>query len=280
MENGIILPHLSQLNHAYWYRFIVEEEDSQLELRYKCHLRFIKWKSQSSALLCVERHPDVYINNEFPDLALDQLAYETGRVFYPMIIEIDKQSRWMGIRNKDQIQERWLKIRTKATQLFTGEEAIRYMERMDDMIASPTALDEVFRDDLFIRFYFNTVYSDHASARETGKQIIFPVGDYAPISFEVHQVEKESDRPESREIQQRGTAPKGQTYSADFLLETGSNCIREAVAEWNFVFPFPKKIRVILFKLREQPAKSWDLELEEKEDVGNKKGFFSQFFGG
>ena len=284
-------PQLSMINQAYWFRLILSEEESQLELRYKVWIRFVKRHTNKSALLSIDRISDILINDEIPDLAADQLAYETGKIFYPLIIEISQRAQYLGVHNFEQIAERWQKLRPEIVRRFSGVEAERYFTRMNEVVASKAAVDELFRNDLLLTFCFNTVYLDYAEEPVDKKKLCFPVGDYAPVTYDVSVSKCRNAKgfkeivQEGREVKSEGAdslhpdkSDKENTYAATFVLDTATNCILEATAEWDFKQPHKKNISLILFPLRVQPDNSMDFVRNEEE---NKKGrgFFSTLFG-
>jgi len=286
-----ILPDLLRLNHSYWFRLILTEEEETTEIRYKVAVRFIKPLTDTTVLLSIERIPDeVYINDHSPDKPVDMLAYETGKVFYPMAVEVSTQMKWLGIRNYEQIVQRWEKSEPNLRRYFAGEEANRYLNRMGEKIAAKANLEKIFEKDLFIQVYFRTLYADYIS--DIGIPIAFPVGDYGDVQYKVKTLINQEVKDGRREVTQTGIEIQKQevpesdsesknTYTAKYVLDTKTNCIREMEAEWKWESPVRKKIRVILFPLRQPTAKdSFIIEEDKKQDEKQSKGFFSRLFGG
>lgn len=286
-----IFPDLRHLNHAYWFRLILTEDETTTELRYKVLIRFLKKQTQESAIVSIDRVSDVYINDELPDLPVDRLAYESGKVFYPVIMEIDEKMNLLGIRNHEQIVSRWEKIQPDLRRYFTGDEANRYLNRMDEMIMSAKNLEALFEKELFIRFYFYTAYMNYTHQFEIRTEVAFPIGNYAPVLFDVkNRLLNVLNKDGFKEITQEGIEVRKtfgpdlekegkNTYSAHFVLNAGTNILREAKAEWNFRSPFQKKIQLILFPLRQAVSSIPIVEQENKWDENKNKGFFSRIFG-
>lgn len=286
-----VFPELSRFNHAYWFRFILTEEESQLELRYKVWVRFEKQHSNTSAILSVDRISEVFINDESPSQAVDQLAYETGKIFCPLMIEIDRNAQYVGVHNYEQITERWQKIRPEAERRFSGAEVERFLAKMDEVVATKTKVDKLFENDLFLAFYFNTVYLHYTEEAEAKQTLSFPVGDYAPVSYsaniskclnvkgliEIVQVGKESEK-ENADSPDTGKPDQESTYTATFALDPATGCIREATAGWDFKIPNKRSIRLILYPLRVMPDKNEHTIWEETEKK-KERGFFSALFG-
>jgi hypothetical protein len=290
VTNGTIFPDLHRLNQAYWFRFILTEGDITTELRYKLFIRFVKPRTQTSVLVMINRLSDVYINDQLPDLPVDCLACETGKIFYPLIVEIDTGMNYLGICNQEQINKRWDEIKPQVKRYFSGEEVERYLRRLEEVVSTKKSLDEIFEKELLIKFYFQTVYMNYTSRFETQNEISFPVGNYAPVAFDVKScLQKTLNKEGFKEISQDGVETKKNvwpdadqerenTYKADFTLDAETNIIKEAVAEWHFQSSFPKRIQIILFPLR-QPLSDTLLIEEDEQEKTKGKGFFSRLFG-
>ena len=285
-----IYPDCRYINHSFWYRLIVTGKEETTEIRYKMAVRFIKPLTETTALISIERMPDdVYINDRHPDLPVDMLAYETGQIFYPLLAEVSAQMKWLGIRNREQIVRRWEKKLPNLRQCYTGEEAGRYLDRMSKKIASQTSFDRIFTEDLFIRVYFRGLYADEPSPSGSGVSAAFPVGDYGIVRYEVKRLINRTDDGK-KEVIQTGTeirtqteADSGQdppgTYTSKYVLDAETNCIREMEAEWCWESSVKKKIRVILFPLRQSVSTVSSADNEIFDEKEKKKGFFSRLFG-
>jgi hypothetical protein len=228
--------------------------------------------------LSVNRISETLINNESPDLAVDSLAYETGKIFYPLFIEIGQDASWKGIRNHKEIVDRWKKLQPEIKRRFSGDESNRYFNRMDQIIASPESLDQIFKDELLIRFYFHTIYVNYAQPFETESIIDFPIGNYGFEIFKVkHQLKKTLNASGFKELIQEGFCIKRpeNRYKAEFILDPSTNCIRVVVAEWHFNQPESRKIKLILYPLRLQPTDQETQSRLYSVDKKKGKGFFS-----
>ena len=279
-----IFPDLLRLNHSYWFRLILTDKEETTEIRYKTVVRLIKPLTQTSVQISIVRMPDdVYINDRPPDMPVDMLAYETGKILYPIDVEINDRMEWRGIKNHEQIIQRWENSEPDLRRYFAGEEANRYLNRMGEKIASKASLEKIFEKDLFIQVYFRTLYADCTSP------VTFPVGDYGEVQYEVKTLINSEDNDDRKEVMQTGIEIQTQkdpesdsenknTYTAKYVLDAQTNCIREMEAEWKWESPVRKKIRVILFPLRQSISTS-SLIIDEDSEQKKKKGFFSKLFG-
>lgn len=288
-----IYPNLGKINQAYWYRFIIIESGHQTEIRYKLLVRFVREQTDETSLFIIDRISDVYINDKLPDLCMEELAYETGKVFYPLVVEINKKGKLIGIRNYEEIVRRWQKNILPFIKLrYSGKIADIYLARMNKVIASQSMVENVLKKDMFFNFYFSAVYRSYSSEFKTEDQILFPIGEYAPIVFDTKLELKRELTPKGyKEICQKGVALQKaamntdeftedvtSTYSASITLEADSNLIKEAIAEWN-LDAGRRKVKLILFPLRQQIQKEYKDIVIDKVQKEKNKGFFSTLFG-
>jgi len=282
----MIYPDCRHINHSYWFRLIITENEETTEIRYKTAVRFIEPLTETTALISIERMlDDVYINDRPPDLPVDMLAYETGKIFYPLLVEVSTQMKWLGVRNRKEILQRWEKKLPNLRRYYTGEEAGSYLNRMTEKMASPASLNRIFEDDLFIRVYFRSLYADETSP----SGLSFPVGDYGAVRYEVRRLINRMDDGKKEviqtgvEIQTQTEADSGlenkNTYASKYVLDAKTNCIREMEAEWRWESSVKKKIRVILFPLYQSVSTVSLVEEEIVEKKKKSKGFFARLFG-
>lgn len=289
LKNWNIYPRSQTLNHAYWFRYILEDEKSKTEIHYKILVRYLREGTGETDLYFIHRISDVYINDELPDLCMDELAYETGKVFYPMVIEIDKKNQWVELRNYTQIKDNWINTVRPFVQLrFGGEIGEKYLARMDNVIQSKHSIEEAFKNDLFFRFYFNTFYHSYSQKFEIDRVLEFPVGKDSLSYFKTKcSLNRNLTDRGYKEITQNGISvikstsgeeymPDNQfTYSAKILLETKTNYVKEAMAEWRSD-QRQQKTTLILFPLRQQCDEDFNIQIDKS---NNNKPLLSKLFG-
>lgn len=254
LTDWIIYPRSMDLEKAYWFQYIIQEKNTRTGIRYKMLIRFIGEETESTSLYLIHRISNVYINDELPHLCMDELAYEAGKVLYPMIIEINEQAEWTRLRNYTQIKERWIReIRPYIALRYSGETVDNYLKKMNSVINSQSMLENVLKNELFFRFYFGTVYrnywgdkNENAPTYINEDSIYFPLGNNFPSRFRViSRINRTPTVKGWQEIRQEGAglsrpSENGETpledtqyiYTARFLLERRTNTINEAIAEW------------------------------------------------
>lgn len=288
LTNWAIYPRLNKLNHAYWFRYIIEDKKSVTEVKYKVLVRHIRQETEETDLYLINRISDVYINDELPNLCMDELAYETGKVFYTMVVEIDKKAQRVALRNYEQIKNKWINtIRPYVVLRYGGEVGNRYLTQMDKVIGDKNRIEEIFKNDLFIQLYFGTFYHSYSQEFEIDKTVEFSTGS-TPSYFNVNcKLNRNFTEKGYKEIIQNGIGlsrcdtitesfveDKDTTYSARILLEPITNYPREALVEWNNNL-FRKKTRLILYPLRYQHNENLDIQIDK---VEKKKSSLFRFF--
>lgn len=276
LTNWAIFLRSNSLNHSYWFRYIFEDDKSTTEIRYKVLVRYLQEETEETDLYLIHRISNVYINDELPGLCMDELAYETGKVFYPMVVEVNKRGEWVSLRNYEQIKNNWFSnIRPYVELRYGGDVGIKYLIKMDEVLNSKEKIEEVFKNDLFYKIYFNTVYENYSLLFEINKILDFIIDGGRPLSFDTHyKLNREVTSNGYKEIIQKGVGVEklyGQdelipnesnNYSARILLEMKTNYIREFTAKWNLKNN-ERNIKLILYPLRQQCDEEFKIKLDK-----------------
>jgi hypothetical protein len=69
LTNWAIYLRLNNLDHAYWFPHITEDEKSVTEVKYKVLVRHLRQETEETNLYLIDRILDVYINDELPNYA-------------------------------------------------------------------------------------------------------------------------------------------------------------------------------------------------------------------
>lgn len=247
------------------------------KLKYEVEITFVKTIPEVARLFKIDRVSPVYINNTEPDLLIDQLAYETGKVFYPLIAEIDFDGKFLKIGNIEEIRKRWTKNREDILEYFTGEETEKYLELMDEAIADEEYLSGVIENDLFISTYFAGIYKPYTSSLTVEEDLFFPIaGKGKPVQFRVtatvanqlnsfsaielrHQgsvndersaldIEEEQFFPLQKSEDPAVPSAEG-TYQALYILNKDTKAIESIVAEWKLELKNKKEFEVKIFEI-------------------------------
>jgi len=101
---------------------------------------------------------DFLINNQPPDLLLEQLADKCRKAFEIVVFYVSKNWELIGIHNHREIVDNWNKIRGKLEQEYTGDIVTNYISRHEQVLLNHDLLLQKLRQDTFISQLFCPVY--------------------------------------------------------------------------------------------------------------------------
>jgi hypothetical protein len=153
-------------------------------VKFDLDVTYVKTIIDRSRVFKLERTSPVYVNDIAPDLVADQLAYECGKVFYPLQLEIGFDGSYMGVFNYQEILSRWKDTRSSVEEYFKGETTEKYLQLMELSLSSQEKVDLIFRDELFCAVFFSPVYRAYGENFILETHSTFPVsGRCAPVRF-------------------------------------------------------------------------------------------------
>lgn len=223
-------------------------------------------------IFSLERLSPVYINDLEPDSTVDQLAYETGKVFYPLLIQVGFDGAFIGIFNHDEIKKRWIETKEKVMEYFTGEETEKYLAQTEQMIYDDFALDICFQNDWFINGFFSPIYKSYGLDRVVYNIRRFsPFQNSAPENYVViENIDPFLNHYGAIEIHHKGkidrigldNLPDGEIgegkpveicYQADIVLEKDTKSIEVIIASWSWNDGQKKSIGLRVFNIVDEP---------------------------
>lgn len=148
----------------YGVRLSFGKEDNEIELKYTCSLMRLDNDREGNLVFALDRTSDVYINEIVPDLIADKLAFEAGKVFYPLHLCVDPSGELCGVANAHAIQQRWPNVKEVLRNYFQGDFFEEYLEKMDKlMLNEHNIFSALRRTDWLLNVFFQPFYqqSDH-----------------------------------------------------------------------------------------------------------------------
>lgn len=259
-NNRIEIPvKLYDVKRQYTFEQKITKGEETTDIRYDFTANFLRNKSDMSMFCRINRISPIYINDEEADLIIDELAYETGKVFYPLVVQMDDFGKFQKIINYTEISERWKKQREKISQYFAGDDADKYLALMDQVIRNEAMINKTFRHDLFINTFFAPVYKRYPlSAYKKNYDMYFPLAGKARSvifsiddtlsdfltdtgSVEILQSGKCTDERSAFEIEwqydkasSEGQTPVEINYTGRYTLEAQSKLIHSIETKWEF----------------------------------------------
>lgn len=145
-------------------------ESMPTELKYTCSLTRLSDDAEGNFVFELNRTSEVHIDEILPDLIADKLAFEAGKVFYPLHLMVDSSGELCGIANTSEIQNRWSGVKDTLRSYFQGDFFEDYLQKMERlMYEEHNIFSAIRRTDWFIGVFFQpfyTLYPAHNAARE------------------------------------------------------------------------------------------------------------------
>lgn len=306
-------------SRTYGVMIIFTTETIETSLKYEVMVSYVKTITETTRIFKIERVSSVYVNDIVPDTTADELAYEVGKVFYPLMIEVGFDGKFQAVHNYKEILGRWPAVKDNVLSYFTGEETGNYLKLMEETLYDESEINECFRNDLFISSYFNSIYKSYTKAYQIEEEMSFPVAvrtrsveflttqrvdqdlnDYDAI--EIHHegilsdertavdINNQLDFPLSRMENPDIDTLKG-TYKAKYILDQHTKSVEFIIASWHLPGTKTESTEVRIFRIDTQASKeSVNAALEGNNLVyldGNSatknktgiSGFFESLFG-
>ncbi len=242
-------------------------------MKYEMMVTYVKTLvDEQVRIFSLERLSPVYINDLAPESTVDQLAYETGKVFYPLLVQVGFDGAFIGIFNHDEIKKRWVETKEKVMEYFTGEETEKYLAQTELMINDGFALDICFRNDWFINTFFAPIYKSYGEAREVKNVRRFALSPNAtPEHFDViENIDPFLNHYNAIEIHHKGKIdrtelnlfsdgedgegiPVEAIYEADIVLQKETKSIDAIIANWSWSDGQQKSITLRVFNMFDEP---------------------------
>lgn len=112
----------------------------------------VEVKKQQS-LFEINRHA-VYINNQEPDLIVEQMADKMGSIIYPLKIKTGETGEIREVTNQQDILDRWLKLRPDLEEYYVGYVAKNIFDKAQKRLQSRSRFLNDIKKPIFHQLYF------------------------------------------------------------------------------------------------------------------------------
>ncbi|GGI29474.1 hypothetical protein [Pedobacter mendelii] len=272
--------------------FSAKPED--ISIKYETQISYLKTIEDNKRLFKIDRISEVYINDLPPGRTADQLAYETGKVFYPLIVEVAFDGSYIGINNHQEIKQRWILVKQNVLSYFSGDEVNEYLSQTENTIYDEFALDICFQTDFFINTFFSPIYQNYGESRTLIRNSFLSlVAQMPPIEMEINtQLAAETNHYGAMEIEQNGkeivndeNLSFNAIYSANFVLDIKTRSIESLLANYQWQDGEKHEVDIKVFRIDEgQIHQQQNIDGADNliflDPVYNegKKGFFKNLF--
>ncbi len=265
------------LSGRYGCMIIFEKGELKNEIRYKLNINFLK-EQNGINLFKLDREKELFINDLPPNNFMDQLAFETSKVIYPLELEVSNDGNIKKIRNFSQIKERWIDEEKRIKAYYKGELTDKYLKLTNKTLKAEERLINKLTKDWFFYLYFKLF--NKYDYKE--KLMQFPTaGKALPVSYEVtHKVEERSEAEDVlirikgkikdercaldleqeldysyfRNIDSNEKDLKG-TCTINYSLNNKTRIIEGIDATFNTKYLEPKKVTIKMFLLKNKTIK-------------------------
>lgn len=281
---------------SYGVQYTYLSGEKEHTIKFNLDISFVKTIVDRARIFKVERTSPVFLNNKVPDLVADQLAYECGKVFYPLLLEIDFDGQYIGVHNYTELISRWSETKKAVLEYFQGETTERYLELMEEAISTPERVSEIFKNELFYSVFFSAVYKSYGGEFKVEEQLSFPIaGRAAPVEFkttqeaipflneadyiEIHHHGIVTDKRSNADLLEEQSFPLEQllnpnaagatgNYTAKYVLDPSTRSIRSIVAKWTLEFNIPQETELKIFELIEDKEEEIKIITAENQQKG------------
>lgn len=280
------------------YRYKIAEKEHRV--KFNLNVTYVKTIIDHARIFKLERTSPVFINDKEPNLIADQLASECGAIFYPLLIEVDFDGKFMAVHNHKEILYRWNTKKEAIEEYYQGEMAEKYMLLMDEAINTPEKVTRIFENELFISVFFASFYRSYSAELKVEEKLYFPVaGKSGPVEFlvteelngflnnagnielhhrgimtderSVNDLMEERRYPIERMVNTEAAAATGNYYGR-YVFEPETMSLRSAVANWKLELEDLHETEIKIFELLEE--KDAELIAEEEQEQGNPRLVF------
>lgn len=240
----------------YGLTILFEEDGKSNEIKYELSVIYLGLSDEHTFLYQIDRTSPVYIDEAIPDLLADKLAYEAGKIFYPLVVETRKDGKFLAVKNSEEIRKRWIKAKAGIEDYFEGIYAAKYIRLMDERLADDHFIQICFRDDWFIQTYFQSIYKNYLKDLNVEENLSFPNLDPAALGYKtIERVSPLTNHFGSIMLQHEGYLEQDETqqatggYQAKYIFSPASKAVQIIIAEWWIKEISTQKVTLKLFTM-------------------------------
>jgi hypothetical protein len=256
----LVPPYFSR---SYGVLLTFSNNPEDIALRYETYISYLKTVNGDIRLFKIERTGQVYINDYLPENVADQLAYEVGKVFYPLIIEVGFDGAYLGVHNTVEIKERWPQVKLDVLSYFSGEEVDQYLLETEQIITDEFALDICFENDFFINTFFSPIYQNYGTDRTLiAKRSFSLMPQMPPVELTINsELATQTNDYGAIELKLKGTGILNEeqpfcnaTFEARFILDKQTQSIEALLANYKWEDNDRQEVEIRIFRIDEQPT--------------------------
>ena len=256
-----------RMNHKYKVKYTSEVGDESDITEINVSVKWLAVDKNKYHLFEINRESGIYINGSAPDTMMDELEVKTAEVLYPLKIVVDEFGKWIDIHNYNEIESRWVKVKSEILDYYEGEVADAYIEHTEYALENSETLLESLRSDYFLRSFFNGIHVGYTADYSFKNEVLFPIEKDEESLFKVQQniapflddsdfikVEQKGDYIDSGYEIQYGYEPWHGSYQAVYFLNSHSYCIEKLNLVSAIEYDEPIKITIEMELLKHKES--------------------------
>ncbi|PDS23030.1 hypothetical protein [Flavobacterium branchiophilum] len=208
----------------------------------------------------IDRISITLLNNEEPELVIDELALATAKVIYPLQIILNYRGKFVDIKNYEEIVKRWEIVKENIRDNFESEQTENYIISTEATLQSKETLLASLKKDWFLNTYFAEIYINYYSKYKINSKIHFPViTDFEDFEYTiVQEMNKYADDESQLTISQTGTInnetnknnedliPINGAFESKYLLDPVDKSLKKLTLQCTLDYITPKKLSIII----------------------------------
>lgn len=172
LNNSVLLPNFSRIDHTYKVRIIdFKENNSESEAltEFEISLHYLGIEEQLHIFRFNKK--SFLINGEAPDMKVYELALECSSILFNAELGIDIHGKMISIHNYKFILTNWKQNKQKLLQKYEDINSVNYINEMAETVENKELFQEYFSRDLFLQFYFSLYFNKfwNGKAENTGR---------------------------------------------------------------------------------------------------------------
>ena len=201
----------------------------------------------------INRTSITLLNNEEPELVIDELALATAKVIYPLQIIVNYRGKFIDIKNYEEIVKRWEIVIENIRDNFESEQTENYIISTEETLKNKETLLTSLKKDWFLNIYFAEIYINYYSKYKINSKMYFPViTDFEGFEYTiVQEMNKYTDDKNQITISQNGKIDKdffaiNGAFEAKYLLDPIDKSIKNVTVNCFLDLITSKKLSIII----------------------------------
>lgn len=225
---------------------IIQEQAQGVKITIQNHTKIesikyiiaLKWLGKTDDFFEVEvKQPQsLYINNKEADLKVDQLAVNTYKKIFPIIFQINRNGKIIGISNFKEIEQRWKNSIEEIKKYRFGEALDKYLRLCSYSLKDERILLQKLEQNYFIFSYFLGIYQTYEKQCTLIQNIHLPFSqDYDSIPIIANsRIDKQIDRYGMVKVVIDGeTSEYDSKYYAKYFIDSKTHFINAMISRIN-----------------------------------------------